>query len=321
MLNRFQSRRSGRGFTLIEVLVVVAIIALLVAILLPALSRARAQARNALDLSNEKQFGLAMQQFAVRNNGRFPSGDDPNGNVHWTIVAAREMGLYKMIRGSTSVNQLRVDKLEIFQDPERTATGSAPWLGYVCNAFNPDSVVDSNGKTWPQAKDDAGNAKSVKIDSYPRPSDVVYIACGEAEKMLNSTVGGNWTNNPYVVRQNWQSQLPKLASGDPNQVKQATDWLAGNGGGIDAMDAWAGCHLPQGKSLNRDDSPNQGYRRVARKLHLNRFTNGVFFDGHAGGMPLERRATDLDNYQVWLRRFGLKPAAVAAAGGVNEVPN
>jgi prepilin-type N-terminal cleavage/methylation domain-containing protein/prepilin-type processing-associated H-X9-DG protein len=315
MLNRFQSRRSGRGFTLIEVLVVVAIIALLVAILLPALSRARAQARNAMCLSNEKQFGLAMQQFAVRNNGQLPRGGDPDKSDHWTIQAAREMGLFKLIKGTTSVNQLRVDKLEVFQDPDRTATGSAPWLGYVSNAFNPDTAIG-----WPQL----GIDKAIKIDSYPRPAEVVYIACAEKESTLNPTVSGAGTNNPLVVRRNWESQLPKLATGDPTLVKQATDWLGGNGGGIDAMDAWAGCHLPQGRTLNANatgDGPNQQYRRIARKLHLNRFTNGVFFDGHAAGIQIEKRASDLDNYLAWLRRMGLRKQALTEAITASELPS
>ena len=63
-------RRSG--FTLIEVLVVVAIIALLVAILLPALSRARAQARQVVCLSNLKQIGLGAVQYAHEHREYIP---------------------------------------------------------------------------------------------------------------------------------------------------------------------------------------------------------------------------------------------------------
>jgi prepilin-type N-terminal cleavage/methylation domain-containing protein/prepilin-type processing-associated H-X9-DG protein len=312
--------RGHRGFTLIEVLVVVAIIALLVAILLPALSRARAQGRNALDLSNLKQFGLAMQQFAVRNNGLLPAGGDINGHDHWTMVVAREVGLLKQIKSTSCVNQLRVDKLEIFHDPERMADGSAPWLGYVVNAFNPDCVRGDEGGTpnvlWPQV--DISKGGGTKIDKYPRPADVVCIACAESERLLKNTPTNGWSN-PLVARMNWEQCLQQGLISDPSKASQLISTLTGLGGGIDVMDSWMGAQLPQGKSLNTDDSPNQPYRRVARKLHLNRFTNAVFMDGHAASIPLERRATNLDNYLVWLRRFGLSKDALAQAVTEPEV--
>ena len=49
-----------RGFTLVELLVVVAIIALLVAILVPAVQQARQLAVGVACLSNAKQMGLAL---------------------------------------------------------------------------------------------------------------------------------------------------------------------------------------------------------------------------------------------------------------------
>lgn len=57
-------RKVGRGFTLIEVLVVVAIIALLISILAPSLAAARRQARSTLCLSNVRQLGVASQMYA-----------------------------------------------------------------------------------------------------------------------------------------------------------------------------------------------------------------------------------------------------------------
>jgi prepilin-type N-terminal cleavage/methylation domain-containing protein/prepilin-type processing-associated H-X9-DG protein len=53
-----------RGFTLIEVLVVVAIIVLLVSILLPSLSTARKRARGSVCLSNMRQLGVASHMYA-----------------------------------------------------------------------------------------------------------------------------------------------------------------------------------------------------------------------------------------------------------------
>ncbi|HOA72073.1 MAG TPA: prepilin-type N-terminal cleavage/methylation domain-containing protein [Phycisphaerae bacterium] len=62
----------GRGFTLIEVLVVVAIIALLLTILMPSLFSARAQTREVVCLSNLHQLGLTMEMYVSTYNCYVP---------------------------------------------------------------------------------------------------------------------------------------------------------------------------------------------------------------------------------------------------------
>jgi prepilin-type N-terminal cleavage/methylation domain-containing protein len=51
------------AFTLIELLVVIAIIAVLAAILFPVFAQARAAARKAVCMSNEKQIATAMLMY------------------------------------------------------------------------------------------------------------------------------------------------------------------------------------------------------------------------------------------------------------------
>jgi len=60
-----------KGFTLIELLVVIAIIALLMSILTPALSRAKAQTKAAMCLSNLHQWGIVFKLYTSNNNDRF----------------------------------------------------------------------------------------------------------------------------------------------------------------------------------------------------------------------------------------------------------
>jgi prepilin-type N-terminal cleavage/methylation domain-containing protein len=70
-----------RGFSLIELLVVVAILAVLVALLVPAVQKARETANRTRCLNNVKQLGIALHNYAHTHQG-FPPGCTPSPKKH-----------------------------------------------------------------------------------------------------------------------------------------------------------------------------------------------------------------------------------------------
>ena len=144
-----------RGFTLVEVLVVIAIIAILIALLLPAVQSAREAARRSSCQNNLRQMGIATHNFQSAL-GIFPPSFviDPGAilftnNGSWSIHGR----LLPYVEQGNAYLQVRLDLA--WDDPVNKSTG-VPTMRipiFMCPSEVNDRVrVDSNGKpkVYPQ---------------------------------------------------------------------------------------------------------------------------------------------------------------------------
>ena len=69
--HKFSCAKPHRGFTLVELLVVISIIALLLAILMPSLQKAREMARIIMGKSNMKQQYMGHMLWGEDHDGHF----------------------------------------------------------------------------------------------------------------------------------------------------------------------------------------------------------------------------------------------------------
>ena len=129
-----------RGFTLVELLVVIGIIAVLIAILLPVLERAREQARIVKCASSERQIYAAMIMYAQQNSGVLPiPGLSSDPLFPFEMIRMDTMGIYNYSQG-------------VFWPYVSGGPGGRQQL-FLCPSDGPDRFV-SSGPSFDQLQPD-----------------------------------------------------------------------------------------------------------------------------------------------------------------------
>jgi prepilin-type N-terminal cleavage/methylation domain-containing protein len=225
--------KSSSAFTLIELLIVVTIIAVLASIALPAFNGVKERGDQTKDLSNAKQIALALRQFAIDNNGAYPShppaasyaaavGNPANSNeaLWWLFASGDQTGYLQSeqifaVAGSAFTpsnpdNKLdapgagaRADTLKAGENAYAYVSGltdtSNPTFPIVADGFVPGSPgVYAANKSLPGGVWAAKKAIIVFCDASGQ-----IVRTNPANKTVERTDSGGAKVNMFVAAADW----------------------------------------------------------------------------------------------------------------------
>ena len=283
------SKARRRGFTLVEMLVVIAIIGILVSLLLPAVQAAREAARRMACANNLKQIALAAHNFEDARR-IFPPGmnvspNSRNPNPGWNMpppIAGPYVGCLAYLLPFMEQENVYQDIPRTLFDPNTT---QGAWM-YSYEPFDlndasvPSDKKNGTGKGYPRAA-------NTQIETFLCPSDSqgggVLVCDAFGFNGIYPTAGGYWIDWVYNIpsygaelgRSNYAGVAGgygKVESNDPYHI----DWVPYTGvyyrnsktrpahitdGLSETLSLWRGVGLAASQRLPRVGAILAGLRR------------------------------------------------------------
>jgi len=178
-----------RGFTIIELLVVISILAILTGLLLPVLQRARLKGLDTHCMSNLRQLSLAGQMYWDDNNSQAFSyrGNSLNGgNTYWFGWLGR---------GDEGKRRFDISKGVLYKYIKNSSIQTCARLDYINDEFKLKATGAAYGYGYNLHLDGGSTLKPVVMTSLSSPSTVAFLADAAQVNNFQSPAS---KNNPMI---------------------------------------------------------------------------------------------------------------------------